>query len=27
LRKKLQLKKGEDYIQTIRGVGYMAKDL
>ena len=26
LRKKLQLSKGEDYIQTIRGVGYMAKD-
>ncbi|NDE61722.1 MAG: DNA-binding response regulator, partial [Cyclobacteriaceae bacterium] len=24
LRKKLQLHKGEDYIQTIRGVGYMA---
>ena len=27
LRKKLHLQKGEDYIQTIRGVGYMAKDL
>ncbi|MEY2705081.1 MAG: hypothetical protein RL407_1143 [Bacteroidota bacterium] len=26
LRKKLQLHKGEDYIQTIRGVGYMAKE-
>lgn len=26
LRKKLQLLKGEDYIQTIRGVGYMAKE-
>jgi len=27
LRKKLHWQKGEDYIQTIRGVGYMAKDL
>jgi DNA-binding response OmpR family regulator len=27
LRKKLNLQKGEDYIQTIRGVGYMAKEL
>jgi DNA-binding response OmpR family regulator len=27
LRKKLQLRKEEDYIQTIRGVGYMAKEL
>ncbi len=27
LRKKLQINKDEDYIQTIRGVGYMAKDL
>jgi DNA-binding response OmpR family regulator len=27
LRKKLELSKDEDYIQTIRGVGYMAKDL
>jgi len=27
LRKKLDFPKGEDYIQTIRGVGYMAKDL
>ncbi|MGM0945343.1 MAG: response regulator transcription factor [Bacteroidota bacterium] len=27
LRKKLGLKKEEDYIQTIRGVGYMAKEL
>ena len=26
LRKKLQLNKDEDYIQTIRGVGYIAKD-
>lgn len=26
LRKKLHLKKDEDYIQTIRGVGYIAKD-
>lgn len=26
LRKKLQLHEGEDYIQTIRGVGYMAKE-
>lgn len=27
LRKKLQLKADENYIQTIRGIGYMAKDL
>ena len=27
LRKKLNLQKDEDYIQTIRGVGYMAKEL
>ncbi len=27
LRKKLNLQKEEDYIQTIRGVGYMAKEL
>jgi DNA-binding response OmpR family regulator len=27
LRKKLHLNRDEDYIQTIRGVGYMAKDL
>ena len=27
LRKKLNLHKEEDYIQTIRGVGYMAKEL
>lgn len=27
LRKKLNLHKDEDYIQTIRGVGYMAKEL
>jgi two-component system, OmpR family, copper resistance phosphate regulon response regulator CusR len=27
LRKKLQLNRDEDYIQTIRGVGYMAKEL
>ncbi|MBC6368510.1 response regulator transcription factor [Algoriphagus sp. AK58] len=27
LRKKLQLSREEDYIQTIRGVGYMAKEL
>nr|WKN34929.1 response regulator transcription factor [Tunicatimonas sp. TK19036] len=27
LRKKLELGKDEDYIQTIRGVGYIAKDL
>jgi two-component system copper resistance phosphate regulon response regulator CusR len=27
LRKKLNLHREEDYIQTIRGVGYMAKDL
>ncbi len=27
LRKKLDLQKDEDYIQTIRGVGYMAKEL
>ncbi len=27
LRKKLDLNKEEDYIQTVRGVGYMAKDL
>ena len=27
LRKKLELHTNEDYIQTIRGVGYMAKDL
>ncbi len=27
LRKKLDLQKGEDFIQTIRGVGYMAKEL
>ncbi len=27
LRKKLNLNKEEDYIQTIRGVGYMAKEL
>lgn len=26
LRKKLQLNRDEDYIQTIRGVGYMAKE-
>ena len=26
IRKKLNLKKEEDYIQTIRGVGYIAKD-
>ena len=26
LRKKLQLSRDEDYIQTIRGVGYMAKE-
>ena len=26
IRKKLKLKKEEDYIQTIRGVGYIAKD-
>lgn len=26
LRKKLQLKTEEDYIQTVRGVGYIAKD-
>ncbi len=27
LRKKLNLQKGEDYIQTIRGIGYIAKEL
>lgn len=27
LRKKLDLQKDEDYIQTVRGVGYIAKDL
>ncbi|MFN3998614.1 response regulator transcription factor [Algoriphagus sp.] len=27
LRKKLNLQKDEDYIQTIRGVGYMAKEI
>jgi len=27
IRKKLKLKKEEDYIQTIRGVGYIAKEL
>jgi two-component system copper resistance phosphate regulon response regulator CusR len=27
LRKKLQLKADENYIQTIRGIGYMAKEL
>lgn len=27
LRKKLDLQRDEDYIQTIRGVGYMAKEL
>ena len=27
LRKKLNLNKEEDYIQTIRGVGYIAKEL
>ena len=27
LRKKLQLSRDEDYIQTIRGVGYMAKEV
>lgn len=27
LRKKLNLQKDEDYIQTIRGVGYMAREL
>lgn len=27
LRKKLQLRKEEDYIQTIRGVGYIAKEI
>lgn len=27
LRKKLQFKAQEDYIQTVRGVGYIAKDL
>jgi DNA-binding response OmpR family regulator len=27
LRKKLQLKDDENYIQTIRGIGYMAKEL
>lgn len=27
LRKKLNLKKEEDYIQTIRGIGYIAKEL
>ncbi|MGB3777925.1 MAG: helix-turn-helix domain-containing protein, partial [Tunicatimonas sp.] len=27
LRKKLRLRKDQDYIQTIRGVGYMAKEL
>ncbi|MCB0631193.1 MAG: response regulator transcription factor [Lewinella sp.] len=27
LRKKLNLKKDEDYIQTIRGIGYIAKEL
>ncbi|MEZ4775955.1 MAG: response regulator transcription factor [Bacteroidia bacterium] len=27
LRKKLKLEKDEDYIQTIRGVGYIAKEL
>jgi DNA-binding response OmpR family regulator len=26
LRKKLSLTRDEDYIQTIRGVGYMAND-
>lgn len=26
LRKKLDLQRGEDYIQTIRGVGYLAKE-
>jgi len=26
LRKKLDLQRGEDYIQTIRGVGYVAKE-
>jgi len=27
LRKKLQLNADENYIQTIRGIGYMAKEL
>jgi DNA-binding response OmpR family regulator len=27
LRKKLNLKEDENYIQTIRGIGYMAKEL
>ncbi|WP_316928881.1 winged helix-turn-helix domain-containing protein [Rhodonellum psychrophilum] len=27
LRKKLGLHKEEDYIQTVRGVGYLAKEL
>lgn len=27
LRKKLDLQKDEDYIQTVRGVGYIAKDI
>ncbi|MCB0854451.1 MAG: helix-turn-helix domain-containing protein, partial [Bacteroidetes bacterium] len=27
IRKKLKLTKDENYIQTVRGVGYIAKDL